>query len=62
MVIKHTADTVDICTEARNRHLQNVEDGRVVYDRHRRAVTGKRGLRILQPGGLLAMKVPSASL
>jgi hypothetical protein len=57
MVIKHTADTGDICTEAPETGIYKMlEDGRVVYDRfdyHRRAVESENEaffLRILQPG------------
>ncbi len=57
MVIKHTADSVDICTEAPETGIYKMlEDGRVVFDRfdyHRRAVESENEaffLRILQPG------------
>ncbi|WP_289082334.1 biotin carboxylase [uncultured Sulfitobacter sp.] len=57
MVIKHTDDSVDICTEAPETGIYKMlEDGRVVFDRfdyHRRAVESENEaffLRILQPG------------
>jgi hypothetical protein len=57
MVIKHTEDSVDICTEAPETGIYKMlEDGRVVFDRfdyHRRAVESENEaffLRILQPG------------
>ncbi len=59
MVIKHTEDSVDICTEAPETGIYKMlEDGRVVFDRfdyHRRAVESENEaffLRILQPGRL----------
>jgi hypothetical protein len=57
MVIKHTADTVDICTDAPETGIYKMlENGSVVYDRfdyHRRAVESENEaffLRILRPG------------
>ena len=57
MVIKHTEDSVDICTAAPETGIYKMlEDGRVVYDRfdyHRRAVESENEaffLRILGPG------------
>jgi hypothetical protein len=57
MVIKHTEDSVDICTNAPETGIYKMlEDGRVVYDRfdyHRRAVESENEaffLRIIQPG------------
>ena len=57
MVIKHTEDSVDICTAAPETGIYKMlEDGRVVFDRfdyHRRAVESENEaffLRILQPG------------
>lgn len=57
MVIKHTDDSVDICTEAPETGIYKMkEDGSVVFDRfdyHRRAVESENEaffLRILQPG------------
>jgi hypothetical protein len=57
MVIKHTDDSVDICTASPETGIYKMlEDGRVVFDRfdyHRRAVESENEaffLRILQPG------------
>ena len=57
MVIKHTDDSVDICTQSPETGIYKMlEDGRVVFDRfdyHRRAVESENEaffLRILQPG------------
>ncbi|SLN51201.1 biotin carboxylase-like protein [Roseivivax jejudonensis] len=57
MVIKHTDDTVDICTAAPETGIYRMlEDGRVVFDRfdyHRRAVESENEaffLRIIRPG------------
>jgi hypothetical protein len=58
MVIKHTDDSVDICTAVPETGIYRMlEDGRVVFDRfdyHRRAVESENEaffLRILEPGG-----------
>jgi len=57
MVIKHTKDSVDLCSESPETGIYRMrEDGSVVFDRfdyHRRAVESESEaffLRILQPG------------
>ncbi len=67
MVIKHTEDSVDICTDAPETGIYKMlEDGRVVFDRfdyHRRAVESENEaffLRILKPA-TTAMKGPTSA-